>query len=52
MGTLIIVILTVMAVAILGIVLIASFGMPVAFAGIISALGIGVATAAIRYWPK
>jgi hypothetical protein len=46
-----ILVLWVLGVTILGILLLAVFNMPVTFAGAVSALGIGVATAIVRFWP-
>lgn len=46
------VVLMLVCVTVFGIVLVAVLGMPVAFAGTISAFGIGAVTAIVRFWPK
>lgn len=45
-------VLMVVAIAISSIILLAVFGLPVAFAGTISALCVGSVTAAVRFWPS
>ena len=52
MSTLFTLVLMVVAIAIFSIVLLAAFGLPVAFAGTISALCVGSVTAAVRFWPS
>ena len=52
MGGFTVVVLLVIAAAISGIILVAALGMPVTFAGAISALGVGAVTAIVRFWPE
>lgn len=51
MRALFILVLMVVLITVFGIVSVAYFGFPVAFAGTISALCIGSVTAAVRFWP-
>lgn len=52
MSSLFTLVLMLVAIAVFSITLLAAFGLPVAFAGTISALCIGCVTAAVRFWPS
>ena len=52
MSSLFTLVLMLVAIAVFSITLLAVFGLPVGFAGTISALCVGCVTAAVRFWPS
>lgn len=52
MDSLFTLVLMLVAITVFGIILLAVFGLPVAFAGTLSALCMGCVTTVVRFWPQ